>query len=282
MQKLDLGETEVFIFNVGDLYYALTRINSVPESEWRPAHSYIYETKLPYPMLCFFIRSNEECVLIDAGDYSLMAPVGSEFRPDGYKPPPTIVEQLSEISVRPNDVKSVVITHAHWDHYAAVTSRKPDGRYAPAFATARHYLGKQDWESAKAQKALGDPNSNDSRTFGVLRNSGLLELVEEKKNLSSRIQIIPCPGESPGHQIVRLQYGKANTIYFTGDLFHHPVEVEKIAWMSKWDDPEVIKRSRKEMIETALKEDAFLQGGHMPLGKLVKTEHGARFVQFSL
>ncbi|MDG6904973.1 MAG: MBL fold metallo-hydrolase [Nitrososphaerota archaeon] len=279
MQKLKLDETEIFIFNVGDLYYALTRINSVPESEWRPAHSHIYENKLPYPMLCFLIRSNGESVLIDAGDYSLMAPIGSEFRPDSYKPPPTIVEQLSEISVRPNDVKSMVITHAHWDHYAAVTSRMHDGSYAPTFSNARHFLGKHDWESAKVQKALDDPNSNDSRTLGVLRRSGLLELVQEKRNLSPRIQIIPCPGESPGHQIVRVQYGEGNTIYFTGDLFHHPVEVEKITWMSKWDDPEVIIKSRKEMIDIALKEDALLQGGHMPLGKLMRTDGGARFVE---
>jgi glyoxylase-like metal-dependent hydrolase (beta-lactamase superfamily II) len=220
-------------------------------------------------------------VLVDAGDYSLMAPVGSQFRPDGYVPPPNIVYQLSQIGITPKKVANLVITHAHWDHYAGTTSKDSAGRHVPTFPNANHYLGKADWDSEKVQKALEDKNSNDSRTFGVLNRAGLLHLVEKKVDISSNIQIIPFPGESPGHQIVRLSSG-SKILYCIGDLFHHPTEVEHLTWMAKWDDPEVMLKSRKGFIQTALSEDATVLAGHMPAGKLEKTSSGARFVEIPI
>src|SRR6266567_2397666 len=88
--------------------------------------------------------------------------------------PPDLLTQLLERGIRPRDITHLVITHAHFDHYAGTTLER-DGRYVPSFPRARCFLGKADWDHPETQEALHDPTSADSRTFGVLQQAGLLE-----------------------------------------------------------------------------------------------------------
>jgi len=162
-----------------------------------------------------------------------------------------------------------VITHAHFDHYAGITQERA-GRYVPTFPRARCFLGKADWDYAETQEALRDPNSADSHTFGVLYQAGLLELVEGDRDLSAEVKLIATPGESPGHQIVRIS-SQGQILYCLGDLFHHPVEVEHPAWMVKWADAGSNLASRRRLIEAALQEHAILVAAHMPFGHVEGT-----------
>jgi hypothetical protein len=79
-----------------------------------------------------------------------------------------------------------------------------DGSYIPRFPHARVLLGRADWDWSETQHALLDPHSLESRTFGVLQKHNLLELVEGHPRPDPEVHIIAAPGESPGHQIVRV------------------------------------------------------------------------------
>lgn len=278
MRTIRVGEANVTIINLGDFNFKLKDVSDVPEGEWRSAgFSDIFENSKPYPSQCFLISLPRMSVLVDVGDYSKFAAEDPEHIGPGYIPPPSIVDSLSGLGVSARDVDYVVITHAHYDHYAGVTVGTGDA-VTPTFPTARHLLGKQDFESPEMQSALRDPCSNDSRTFGVLLKSGLLELVELGRELSDEVEIIASPGETPGHKIVKLS-SNGETLYCVGDLFHHAVEVLHPTWMAKWDDPKANLASRGYLISRALEEDALVAAAHMPVGRLESTGGSVRFVE---
>ncbi len=277
VRTLPLGAATVTIINQGDLQLSLAEALNVPESEWRPRYASDFEQPLLFPSQSIHIALPGASVLVDANNYARSVTPDSSFLPPNYQPPPDLITQLLKQNIHPEDITHLIITHAHFDHYAGITIER-DGRYVPGFPNARCYLGRADWEDPETKQALQYPNSLRSRTLGVIHQHGLLELVEGDRDLLPEVRVIAAPGESAGHQIVRVQVdGKA--LYCLGDLYHHPVEVEHPTWMAEWATPETNLASRNALVESALAEDALLIPSHMPIGRLERTDTGARWVE---
>jgi glyoxylase-like metal-dependent hydrolase (beta-lactamase superfamily II) len=110
--------------------------------------------------------------------------------------------------------------------------------------------------------------------MGALEKQGVLEFVETATELGPGVTIIPAPGESKGHQIVRIHSG-GQTLYCIGDLYHHPVEAEHPDWMQAGIDVEANLQSRAAFVPRALDEDALLIATHIPgIGRLRRTASG--------
>ena len=277
-RTFSLGAATVTIINVGDVYLTLSQIMNVPESEWRPRYAGIVDQPAFFPSQCIHFAFPDVSVLVDANNFALSTPPDSPYAPPAnYQPPPDLLTQLQERGIHPEDITHLVITHAHFDHYAGITQER-DGHYVPTFPRARCFLGKADWEYPETQEALRDPNSADSHTFGVVQQAGLLELVEGNLDLTSSVRIIAAPGESPGHQIVRIS-SEGQVLYCLGDLYHSPLEVEHPSWMSEWDDVNTNLASRTALVKAALAENALLIATHISsVGRLESTATGARWI----
>jgi glyoxylase-like metal-dependent hydrolase (beta-lactamase superfamily II) len=276
-RTISLGAAKITLINAGNMILKLSEVLNVPESEWRSRYSSDFERPLPFPSQSVHIALADASILVDANNYAITVPPGSPYLPPNYHPPPGLLDQLLEKGIRSQDITHLVITHAHFDHYAGTTTER-DGHYLPAFPNARCYLGRADWEDPEMQTSLQDPASDDSRTFGVLSQHGLLELVEGNRNLAPAVQIIAAPGESAGHQLVRVQ-SEGQTLYCLGDLYHHAVEVEQPTWMATWANPETTLASRRTLVESSLSENALLVAAHMPIGRLQRTPTGVTWVE---
>ena len=277
-RAISLGAAAVSVINVGHVRLTLSEIMNVPPDEWRPRYSGVFDQPLFFPSQCIHVALPDASVLVDANNFALSAPPGSPYAPPAdYQSPPDLLTQLLERGIRPRDITHLVITHAHFDHYAGTTLER-DGRYVPSFPRARCFLGKADWDHPETQEALRDPTSADSRTFGVLQQAGLLELVEGDRDLTSSVSLIAAPGESPGHQVVRVA-SQGQVLYCLGDLYHHTIEVEHPSWMAEWDDVNANLASRITLAEAALADNALLIATHIPgIGRLERTATGVRWV----
>ena len=271
-----LGNATLTIINVGDMMVNMAQEIGVPESEWRPLYGADFAGARPYPSQCVHIALPDASVLVDAGDYAQAIALEPSFLPPGYTPPPGLVEQLQSQGIRPEDITHVIVTHAHFDHYDGTTIER-DGEYVPRFPNARVFLGRADWNNPETRESLQDPTSLESHTFGVLHRRGLLQPVDGDLDVTSAVRIISAPGESPGHQLVRVQ-SQEQTFYCLGDLFHHPAEVERPAWMVKWADTTANLSSRHMLIKAALQENALLLAAHMPVGRVEGTLGHYRWV----
>ncbi len=266
------GSATVAIINVGDIQFRLSDEIMVPEDE-RAAAPASFTQLRPFPTQCFHIALAGASVLVDACNYHLSFPPDSPYFWPGYQAPPGLLAQLAEIGLRPEDVTHLVITHAHFDHFSGITMER-GGKMTPCFPNARCFLGYADWEDPEIQQELRDPNSHVSRTLGVVRQAGMLELVEGERELLLGIGIVPAPGESPGHQVVRV-HSQGQTLYCLGDLYHDPIEVEHPTWMASWAAKEATLRSRAKLAEAALREQALLTAAHISgVGQLERTASG--------
>jgi glyoxylase-like metal-dependent hydrolase (beta-lactamase superfamily II) len=275
-RTVTLGAARVTILNAGDLFLRMGEEMNVPEEARR---SYAADLDHPrrYPSQSVLIELENVTVLVDVGDYAATVPLDAPHRPRGYTPPPGIAAQLAALGVHASAVQHVVITHAHWDHFAGITT--PQGSdYVPTFPGARCYLGHADWEREEMRTALQNAVSLEARTFGALEAHGLVVPVTGDQTLTLGIAIRPAPGETPGHQIVRVS-SAGQTLYCLGDLFHSPVEVEHPDWMVSWAEPETTLASRNALITTALAEHALLVAAHIAtVGRLERTGDGLRWV----
>lgn len=270
-----LGEATITVFNVGESRLSLAETLNVTESDWRPRYTEHFAEPARVPILCIHIALPGLTVLVDSGIYDF--PEGSPFAFPNYSPPPGLPEQMVEAGFDLAAVDHLVITHAHGDHFNATTVER-EGGLAPVFPNARLHLGRGDWERAATQDARQKPDSLESQTFGVYHDLGRLVAEEGVSDLGPGIQIIAAPGETPGHQIVRV-HSQGQTLYCLGDLYHHVVEVEQPGWGVKWSDIPTAQASRQTLAQRALAEDALLIATHIwGVGHLQATDAGVRWV----
>jgi len=277
VQRFPLGEAMVTVISIGDLRWDQQVTLGVPESEWRPRYTAYFEQPLHIPVQFIHVAAPGVSLLVDVGVYDYPASWASTLLIPGYEPPPGLVEQLAEIGVRPEDITQVAITHAHTDHFNGATQLR-DGRYVPTFPNARYYLGRADWEDPDMREWLADPNSLAHHTLQALHEQGALELVAGDHDLGPGVRLIAAPGETDGHQLVRIE-SAGQVLYCIGDLYHHVVEVEQPTWMQVGVDVAANIRSRAAFTEAALADDALLVAAHIPgPGRLTRTPDGVAWV----
>ena len=272
-ETLQIGGARVTALNAGNMRLLLSAEMAVPEAVWRPAYADLFERTGVCPSLSVYVEAPGARLLVDIGDYRATVTPDSEYALADYTPPPPITDQLASLGVQREDITHVVITHSHWDHYAGTTTVSDAGP-APTFPHATYYLGAADWADAAMQTALRDPGSLEARTLGALHARGVVRLIEGRESIAAGIEILPALGETPGHQIVRVQ-SSGETLYIVGDLFHHSVELEHPDWMVTWADPTTMLATRRWLMRDAQAERATLIAAHLfGAGRIAATDSG--------
>lgn len=240
-----------------------------PEAEWRramPEANEQGEVWLGHNMV--LVQLGALAVLVDAGldDPSPTSP----WMPPRARRSPGVQAGLARLGLAPEQITHVALTHAHGDHVAGALVPR-DGGWATRYPRARYLLGRPDWDAAPRR---AQPIST-TQPLGELDRLGVLDLVDGERELAPGITLVPSPGDSPGHYLLRLRSG-GETFYATGDLFHHPCEVEHPGWVSPGRDPVASRTSRQRFLAAAAPEGATVVFAHEhfpPWGRVVG-EHG--------
>lgn len=270
MQTMQMGEAQISLFSIGDLRCDLAEWLDLPHERWPVEYTADLEQPQHVPVQCVHISLPGLSLLVDVPRYDEVRE-GSTFGIPGYRPPPGLLEQLTAVGIAPEEITHIVITHLHFDHFSGVTQME-NGRYVPTFPNARCYLSRKDW--MEVAKNLKKPGSLTNRTLGILEQNGLLELVEGECQLADGVTILPAPGETPGHQIVRV-HSADQTLYILGDLYHHAIEFEHPLLNVSWAIVEQMAASKEALIHSALAENAMLAVAHIPgFGRLHPIETG--------
>jgi glyoxylase-like metal-dependent hydrolase (beta-lactamase superfamily II) len=187
---------------------------------------------------------------------------------------PGLTAALRELAIAPEEVTHVVITHPHVDHFPGVVVDRAGG-FAPRFPRARHFLGRADWEGNPRR---GTPGSDLDR-LELIDRLGLLELVDGEREIVPGVTIVPAPGESAGHSVVRLE-SAGEVFYVLGDIVHHACEVEHPDWGPPHADPGKLAAARDRIFPTLAREGALLATAHEPFppwGRIVAAGDGYRW-----
>jgi len=270
-RTLKLGAARVTLINIGDANAALQDWITLPEAGRPPDYAEVFTRQMQVPHQCVHIALNGRSILVDAG--RMVPPGPPPFDPEATR----LLAGLAAAGARPEDITDLVITHAHWDHFNASTIAH-DGGFGPRFPSARVFLGQPDWEAARRGEAWQNSDSLERTTFGALNEAGLLTPVDGDLDLDHGVKIVAAPGESPGHQMLRIRTS-GYTLFCVGDLYHHTIEVERPTYMPDWAEPVSNQASRAAFAREALAANALLIAAHIPSpGRLHETATGVTWV----
>jgi len=193
------------------------------------------------------------------------------------------IERFEATGVRPDQVDYVFCTHFHHDHCGWNTQLR-DGRYVPTFPNARYVFVQREYERWDPRRpGFREVDYNIGvfeRSILPVMEAGLAELVGDHHHILPGLQVHPAHGHTAGHSILQLT-PPGGQAWFTGDLFHHPLQmIDPALHMPGCDDLAQAIRSRRWLVTRALESHALLIPAHFPepfIGRLRQTDGITRF-----
>jgi glyoxylase-like metal-dependent hydrolase (beta-lactamase superfamily II) len=209
------------------------------------------------PYTCLLVETGRHVVLVDTGAGEYSSTTGA------------IQARLEVAGIRPGDVDTVILTHAHPDHIGGALDLF--GR--PAFPCARYILSEIEWEFWTRARAdlsrLGVPEeakteirSMAHRCLGPLRHQ--IEPVDRETEVIPGITVIPAPGHTPGHLAVLIS-SEGQSLMNLGDAAVHPLHLEQPGWQNGFDlEGECAVDTRRALLERAVAGGMHLMAFHFP------------------
>ncbi len=179
---------------------------------------------------------------------------------------------LREAGVEPPSIGTVIVTHAHLDHYAACR----DARGGAGFPQATIVVQRREWEHWSAS---GNPEPEHARNFAEhlapLRER--VRLVDGDGPIVPGIDAILAAGHSPGHMVVSID----GAALHLGDVIQSVVQVEHPEWTARYDVwPDQVVSTRRRVLELLAGGGALAVAPHLaaPVGRIQRTPAGYGWV----
>ena len=218
----------------------------------RFSDTYAYSgLKIAFTYSCYLIKHGDDYLLWDTG-HSMMAGAPA--------PKVSIVDQLAQLKLKPEQVKFVGISHYHADHTGQVAS----------FPGATLLIGKGDWEAITAPKP--GPGVNFATFTHWISGAGKMESLPGDKDVfnDSTVVILNMPGHTPGHHGLLVRLKDMGNVLITGDLahFHENYDSNGVPSFNTHRGDTLASLDRFKKMAANLKATVIIQHDARDIGKL--------------
>ncbi|QKJ94452.1 MBL fold metallo-hydrolase [Agrobacterium pusense] len=213
----------------------------------------------------YLVQSRAGNILIDTG-------IGSgkhrADRPAWDRLRGPLLAILEGLGLSTIDINFVVNTHLHADHVGWNTIIDASGVWRPTFPAAVYVTPALELE-AMLVKARAASSSSDllhgaweDSVMPIIDGPGYLTV--QPGEMFAGLQTIALPGHTPGMIGLILSSGN-QTIVFTADAIHHPVQLSNNVPASNFCiNPEESVQTRIELLETCARNDWVIAPYHFP------------------
>lgn len=178
-------------------------VNSVDVARFSDAYAYSGK-QLELTVSCYLIRHGDEYMLWDVG-----YPVASSGA-SGPTAKTSLVEQLAQLKLEPEQIKFVGVSHYHGDHTGQ----------AGSFPQSTLLIGKGDWDALTSTPPL--QGANPAPLTHWISGGGKVEVVPRDKDVfgDGAVVMLDMPGHTPGHHSLLVRLEEKGSVLLTGDLAH--------------------------------------------------------------
>jgi N-acyl homoserine lactone hydrolase len=193
-------------------------------------------------VVCYLIQTSDgQNILVDSG-------VAADYQSPPGAPPHThertVLTQLADLGLRPDDINFLVCTHFDVDHAG----------YHDAFARAELVVQRKHYEQARS----GQPRYAAARTHWdhpALR----YRLLDGDTELLPGVTLLESSGHAPGHQSVLVRLAQTGAVLLAGDavVLQRLFTPDRRAWPLD-DDEEQLRASTRKLIDVVAREQVRL------------------------
>lgn len=200
------------------------------------------------------------CYLIKHGDRYMMWDTGHSMTAPNVAPKISVVEQLAQLGVKPEQIQFVGISHYHADHTGQVAS----------FPQSTLLIGKGDWDAITNPKPAAGVNAPPFAHW--ISGGGKVEPLPADKDVfgDGTVMILNTPGHTPGHHSVLIKLKEKGNVLITGDLvhFHENYESNGVPWFNSSRAETLASIDRFKKLATTFKATVIIQHDSRDVGKL--------------
>lgn len=178
------------------------------------------------------------------------------FDTGGYISRLGLLKALADSGLRPQDIKTVFLSHLHFDHAHNID----------LFAHAHIFVSRREWDYA------ADPHPDDLLLPWGMRaqlEKSSIELIEGEGVLDEGMSFFPTPGHTPGHFSLQLETADNGRVVIAGDA----IKYAKEAILRRCDMAFDTLENGTASIERILAVADRIVPGHFP--ELIRLENGS-------
>ena len=200
---------------------ALTRLDCGTPQAPTPVNQRFSDTfsygdlKLQFVFSCYLVKHGNEYMLWDTG-HAMTTP--------NVAPKVSVVDQLAQLNVKPEQIKYVGISHYHADHTGQVTS----------FPQAMLLIGKNEWDAITAPTPAAGVNAKPFEHWA--KGQGKVEPLPNDKDVfgDGTVLVLATPGHTPGHRSLMVKLSQMGTVVLSGDAAHfrENYETNGVPWFN--------------------------------------------------
>jgi glyoxylase-like metal-dependent hydrolase (beta-lactamase superfamily II) len=209
----------------------------VPKPLWERKITADARNRIPLGMRCLLVEHPDALVLIDTGAGNKESAkfhdiYGIENSPVGQAGPTQLESALSAAGFAAADVTLVISSHLHFDHAGGNTRLDEAGVVVPSFPNARYVArrGEWDWAHHTNERTAA---SYFGRNYDPIEAAGLLELVDDDRDVLPGLSLRHTPGHTPHHQGILVTSGN-DRMFFAADMAPTVAHVP-LPWIMGYD-----------------------------------------------
>jgi glyoxylase-like metal-dependent hydrolase (beta-lactamase superfamily II) len=271
---MKLGDLELYVVNDGDFKLdGGAMFGVVPKVMWSKVISHDEKNRIPMTANILLVKGADFNLLIDTGCGDKWddkeAGIFSIKRPRG------LIDNLSNIGMKAEDITHIVYTHLHFDHAGGGTYYDNNGDLQLQFPNAKIFIQKGEWDVAM------NPNLRDKRSYKPenllpLLEKNVIEFVNGDTEVLPGIKMRITGGHTKNHCIVLVE-SEGDTCVFNGDLIPMATHLP-IPFVMAYDlYPDETMNSKIALLDEAVENDylmVFEHGVDIPAARLNKNEKG--------
>ena len=170
---------------------------------------------------------------------------------------------MQAAGIAPEDIDTVIVSHAHGDHINGLVNENGD----LVFPNANYVIWGEEWDYWTSEATLAD--ISEARA-NVIRNKllpiqgKLTRITAEDQEIAPGVCPLPTPGHTPGHISLMIESDGERLMHIV-DASHLLFQQQRPEWSPMYDSlPDVAAETRRRIFEKAATENLLVLAYHHP------------------